>query len=156
MKFNDRVTGEIIGAIKIGVSHERAAVAAGVSVRQLHRWVSQGEQDETEGRKTRHARFAREFRKAESDALGQVESNIWQQSQEDWRAGAWLLSKKDRRRYGDDREVAIRHELSQQVVAEFLGFVQKHVSTEAFSEVLHALAAFGDAELDPAQLPVPA
>jgi hypothetical protein len=35
--------------MKIGVSHVRAAVAAGVSDRTLYRWLKKGEDDETAG-----------------------------------------------------------------------------------------------------------
>jgi hypothetical protein len=155
MRFDQRTRGEILGAIRIGVSYERAATSAGVAVRTLRRWLRQGEAEEKAGENTGHARFVREFRKAESEALGQVESNIWQASQEDWRAGAWLLSKKLPQQYGKDDEVE-RTEMQQRMAAEFIDFIEGHVGADAFKEVLEALAGWGDTELDSQALPVPA
>ena len=140
--------------MRIGVSHDRAATSVGVSARTLRRWCRQGEGDIAAGRNTAHARFVQEFRKAESGALGQVESNMWQQSQEDWRCGAWLLSKKLPSQYGDLAAVE-RSTLQEQVVREFIDFIQSHVSAGAYQEMLHALPSYGDEELDPAALPRP-
>ena len=121
--------------------------------RTLRRWLRQGEADSAAGKNAAYTRFVRDFRKAESDPLGQLESNIWKQSQEDWRAGAWLLSKKDPLRYGkepDEREASQR-----QMVKEFFVFIESHVSRAAFRELCKALVAYGDAELDATALPCP-
>jgi transposase-like protein len=139
--------------MRIGVSHDRAATSEGVSARTLRRWRRQGEADQAAGKNTAYSRFVQDFNKAESDALGQLESNMWQQSQEDWRAGAWLLSKKDPQRYG--KEPDEREALQQQVVREFLDFIQRHISGDAFQEVLHALAEYGSEEIDDRALPCP-
>jgi hypothetical protein len=141
--------------MRIGVSYDRAATSEGVSARTLRRWLRQGEADIAAGRNTAHASFVQSFRKAESDALGQLETNLWQQSQEDWRAGAWLLARKLPNQYGDVTPAA-REALQQQVVSEFVSFIQSHVSPNAFQEVLHALADYGNEELDERALPVPA
>jgi len=74
LRFNDQTRGEILGAIRIGVSHERAALSADVSGRQLRRWLSRGRNDIAGGRNTAYSRFVDAMNKAESDALGQVES----------------------------------------------------------------------------------
>jgi hypothetical protein len=79
--------------------------------------------------------------------------NIWQQSQEDWRAGAWLLSKKDSRRYG--KEPDEREALQKAIVSELFDFLQKHVSGGAFNEVCTALAEYGNEEIDERALPCP-
>ena len=52
--------------------------------------------------------------------------------------------------------VSQREALQQQVVSEFIDFIESHVSAGAYREVLHALANYGDEELDPTALPVPA
>jgi len=57
LKFTEKTRGEILEAMKIGVSHVRAAVAAGVSERTLYRWLKKCEDDEAAGRRTAHARF---------------------------------------------------------------------------------------------------
>jgi len=155
MRFDPETRAGILGAMRIGVSYDRAATSEGVSARTLRRWRRQGEADIAAGRNTAHARFVQDFRKAESDALGQLESNMWQQAQEDWRCGAWLLTKKLPNQYGD-LAAAAREALQQQVVSEFIDFIESHVSPGAFQEVLHALANFGDEELDEKALPVPA
>ena len=83
MRFGPHTRVEILGAMRIGVSYDRAATSVGLSARTLLRWRRQGEADIAAQRNTVHARFVQDFRKAESDALGQLESNMWQQSQED-------------------------------------------------------------------------
>jgi transposase-like protein len=45
-KLNDKTVGAILGAMRIGVSHEMAAEAAGISRNTLYRWLRQGEEDE--------------------------------------------------------------------------------------------------------------
>jgi len=154
MRFNPQTRAGILGAMRIGVSHDRAATSEGVSPRTLRRWLRQGEADLAAGRNTAYSRFVQDFRKAESDALGQLESNMWQQSQEDWRCGAWLLTKKLPSQYGDLAAVE-RVALQQQVVSEFIDFIESHVSAGAFQEVLHALSDYGDEELDERSLPCP-
>jgi transposase-like protein len=153
VRFDPETRAGILAAMRIGVSYDRAATSEGVSSRTLRRWRRQGEADIAAGKNTAYARFVRDFNKAESDALGQLESNMWQQSQDDWRAAAWLLSKKDPRRYGKDSDE--REALQQQVVSEFIDFIQRHVSPGAFQEVLHALSDYGDEELDDRALPCP-
>jgi transposase-like protein len=153
MRFDPRTRGEIVGAIRMGVSCDRAATSANVNPRTLRRWKTQGEADIAAGSDTAHARFVRSLHKAESDALGQVETNVWQQSQDDWRAGAWLLSKKDPRRYG--KEPDEREALQKAIVAELFDFLQKHVSGGAFTEVCDALVSYGNEEIDERALPCP-
>jgi hypothetical protein len=78
---------------------------------------------------------------------------MWQQSQEDWRAGAWLLSKKLPQQYG--KEPDEREAVRQQVVREFLEFVERHISRDAFTEVCDALVSYGNEEIDDRALPCP-
>lgn len=155
MRFDDRIRGEIVGAIRIGVSHKRAALSAGVSDRQYRRWKKQAREDAAAGKDTAYSRFLGAIEKAESDALGQLEVNMWRQSEEDWRSAAWLLAKKDPEQYGKDIDAAVLDRLRQQIVREFFAFIQKHISATAFEEVCAALAGYGDEELDDRALPCP-
>jgi hypothetical protein len=154
MRFDPQTRAEILGAMRIGVSHLRAAASVGVSDRTLRRWLRQGEADDASGKNTVYSRFVQDFRKAESDALGQLESNMWQQSQEDWRCGAWLLTKKLPSQYGDLAAVE-RVALQQQVVRELFDFLQRHVGNDVFNEICAALVEFGNEELDERALPCP-
>jgi hypothetical protein len=65
-----------------------------------------------------------------------------------------LLTKKLPNQYGD-LAAAAREALQPQVVSEFIDFIESHVSAGAFQEVIHALASYGDEELDAKVLPVP-
>ncbi|MBW1907769.1 MAG: helix-turn-helix domain-containing protein [Deltaproteobacteria bacterium] len=151
MKFTEKTRGEVLGAMRIGVSHVRAAVAAGVSERTLYRWLKKGEDDETAGRRTAHARFLKAFRETEAQVLGQIESNVMQASAEDWRAGAWILSKKLPGQYGGLEKVA-----KQAMAAELLDFAQKRCTPEIYQGLLDALMHYGDEDIDPGALPAPA
>ena len=42
------------------------------------------------------------------------------------------------------------------MATEFIEFIERHVSADTYKEVLEALAGWGDSELDPQALPVPA
>ena len=154
MKFKPEVRTGILTAIKIGVSHERAALSERVSRRQLYRWLARGREDAATGRRTAYSRFAEQFRQAEAEALANLEATVYAASQSDWRAGAWLLARKRPGEYGsvDERERLDKRAMA----AELIGFLERHISPLAFDEVCQTLASRGDAELDARLLPVPA
>jgi exoribonuclease R len=153
-KFNDKTTNQILGAMRSGTSFERAARAAGVDRTTLWRWLKSGEQDDRDGKRTKHAKFFREFNQADAEVVGRVEQHIVAQSEMDPRAAIWFLSKRAPLIYGNT-DAAERAQLQRQVVSEFLEFVESHVSASTFQEVLRVLASYGDAELDAKTLPCP-
>ena len=110
--------------------------------------MAKGEADEAEGRRTAHATFLKNFREAEATSLGQLESNIWQQAQEDWRASAWLLSRKLPNQYGDADRIVM-----QRAALELLDFAQRRCRPEVYEGLLLALQEHGDEDL---ALPPPA
>ncbi len=65
------------------------------------------------------------------------------------------MSKKLPQQYGKD-DVVERTEMQQRMATEFIEFIERHVSADTYKEVLEALAGWGDSELDPQALPVPA
>ena len=91
------------------------------------------------------------LRETEAQVLGQIESNVMQASAEDWRAGAWILSKKLPGQYGGLEKVA-----KQAMAAELLDFAQKRCTPEIYQGLLDALMHYGDEDIDPGALPAPA
>jgi hypothetical protein len=134
--------------MKTGVSYERAARTAGIGRSTLWRWLTRGEADHSEGRRTSYAKFWEDFKRAEAAALGQLEINLWQQSAEDWRAAAWILSRKAPREYGDADVTA---ELKEAIVNDLFAHCQRCMTPNAFSELLNALLSW-TGEPEPAPL----
>lgn len=93
-KFTSETRGAILAALRIGVGLERTAQAAGVSRQTLWRWLRRAMREEENGEETEYVRFAVAVGQVDGEILGQVESNIVQASREDWRAGAWYLSRR--------------------------------------------------------------
>jgi len=143
LKFTEGARAAIITAVKMGVSLEAAAATGDVDRVTVWRWVQQGKGDEANGLDTEHARFAKDFREAESQIMGQVEANVVQASSADWRAGAWVLSHRRPGTYGKSGTA----EIAQQLAGELLEVVRARCSESAYQEVLEAIAGRGPTAL---------
>ncbi len=86
-----------------GASIRRAAAALGVASTTFERWRERARQ----GREPYVSTFEA-FEIAEAVFLAGIEQTVAAAVQEDWRAGAWLLSKRCREDYGDAKEIQAR------------------------------------------------
>ena len=155
-RWTGQIRGEIVGAIRSGVSIESACAGAGVTSRQFRNWRRIGFTDRAEGRNTTYARFVDDVERAELAAIGQVEMNIFAQSAEDWRAGAFILAKKNPAKYGRlSEDNTVKEELKKKAVLELMEFLEARLPSGAYRTVLETLATHGDADLDPKALPCP-
>jgi hypothetical protein len=136
-KFTDRTRGAILGALRTGVSHEIAAEAAEISRMTLYRWLQQGAKDEDAGVDTEHARFMREFRQAEAFVLATVEQSLTRTaaSGADWRAAAWVLSRRMPAVYSQDVTDALKERMAQ----EMLDHVRLKSEPEFYDRLLNLL-----------------
>ena len=84
----------VIEAIRRGHVMSTAAAMAGLSVRVVHKWLHRGLLEDST---TPHGKFSIEFKRAEGKSQELLMERIAEVGQDDWRAYAWLLS----RRYRD-------------------------------------------------------
>lgn len=150
-KFSDKTTTQILTAMALGTGYERAAAAAGVDRTSLWRWYKRGEQDDRDGKRTKHAKFYRNFMKADAEVVGKVEQSLVAMTEIDVRAATWFLSKRAPQQYGN-KDPDEREQLKKQVVEELFDFLQRRMRPEVFHETCALLSEFGDTEL---ALPVP-
>jgi hypothetical protein len=155
-KLNGRTRAGLLspGRHKIIVEHLRAghyrsvaADAAGVSRVSLWTWLRRGEAGEEP-----YAALYLEVTAAEAEAEAEALANVRVAAREDWRAAAWYLEKKARKRYGDVR--------ANEIVDELLGVLERvcraNQAEHILAAVLTALEA-GDQETGkPVVAPAPA
>jgi hypothetical protein len=153
MRFTAETRNLIIAGVRSGMGFERAARSARVDPSTAWRWRQRGEQDRLEGRRTAYAAFADAYAGAEAESVAQLEVSIHEQAQTDWRANAWLLSRRRPQEYAEKVEVV--DSLRKQVVDEMFGFLRFRASPATFNEVCELLSQWGDAELDAKVLPCP-
>jgi hypothetical protein len=90
------VEARIVAAVSAGAHLSVAARAAGVSRQTLHRWRARGAA-EAEGP---YHELARALERAEAEAELRQVAQIARAAQSEWRAGAWLLSRRAPERWG--------------------------------------------------------
>ena len=150
--FNEETRIVILANVRAGMGTERAALGAGVSRVTLWRWLRRGREERGEGRRTAYVRFLEAFEIAEANAVAQLETTLHEQAREDWRANAWLLSRKRPLEYAQE---PIAEALRKQCVEELIDFLERRARPETFREVLELLANHADTETDTARLPCP-
>lgn len=112
--FTSERRSKIVGAVRGGVFRFEAAEQAGVSERTLVRWMARGresleafdreEVDELDD----YANFVLDVLQAEAESNGEIVKEIRKASKGgDWRAGAWLLERRNPRRFGSASRVKI-------------------------------------------------
>lgn len=151
-RFKQQTRELILQGVRDGMGIERASFQAGVHPTTSWRWRHRGKRDRAEGRATAYARFAHDFDIAEANAIAQLEVSMHTQARDDWRAAAWLLSRRRRDEYG---EVEITDVVRKQVIEELFDFLQARARPETFNELCELLSRWGDTELDPTRLPCP-
>jgi hypothetical protein len=91
------IADRIVNMLKLGNYQETAAAAAGIDARTLRRWLHRGASREEEP----YATFAARVLEAEASAESRHVGTLYSASREDWRAAAWILSRKSPDRWGD-------------------------------------------------------
>ena len=102
MKLSPEVTEAICSALIRGASKEAAAAAASISLRTLNRWLSRARE---EGAPEELVNFADEV----EEAMNRSEIHLLEKirSAEDWRASAWILSRRFPDRWSEKRSVEV-------------------------------------------------
>ena len=103
LKLTPKLQKKICDLIASGSYINRAAEACGISETTFYDWLSQGEKSP----KGIFADFYNAVKQAEAMSEAVASSRIFNAGETDWRASAWYLSHKFRKRWGDNQQVDI-------------------------------------------------
>jgi hypothetical protein len=143
-RFDEQTRTVILSNLRNGMGTERAALGAGVSRVTVWRWLQRGRGDKAKGRSTAYARFADDFEIAEANAIAQLETTLHQQAAEDWRANAWLLSRKRPEEYGDKIDALDR--IKTQAIEELFDFLKSKARGSTIDDIIAVLTADAEAK----------
>ena len=130
-KCTPKVRETIAKYIALAVPRSVACTTAGIDVRTLRIWMERAEKGEQP-----YKDFAAELEHAEAEAHAKLVTRLYVSAGKDWRALAWILSRKYPDQWGD--QIALKIEDGLQRV---LNIVENVCSPEEFRRVLQALAA---------------
>lgn len=102
-KFNPHRTKLVLDAVRSGVWFEDACLDAGVSAECVRNWARQGDAA-GEGP---YFEFACALRKARREANAPHLVNIHAAEEKDWKAAAWYLERKERKRFGPQVKIEV-------------------------------------------------
>lgn len=100
-KLNEERHKRLCDLVRAGNWLESAAAMAGVSSAVVRDWCRRGEREAEKGMDTIYTRFAADFELARAASEGHLVMRIVQAASKDWKAAAWLLSRKNPGRFGD-------------------------------------------------------
>jgi len=102
IKITQETTEAICSALIRGASKEAAAAAASISLRTFNRWLSRARE---EGAPEDLISFADEV----EEAMNRAEIHLLEKirAAEDWRASAWILSRRFPDRWSEKRSVEV-------------------------------------------------
>lgn len=117
-KLTPEIGEKIVQLIRTGNYRETAAAAAGISRNTLRNWMKWGAMG-----KEPYVDFAAKLDEAEAAAEAHHVLRITSASKEDWRAAAWILSRKYSQRWGDKVQVEIQEQIEGifQIIEDVLG-----------------------------------
>ena len=102
-KFKPQTVDKIISAIRSGVWFEDACLDAGVTPSCVYSWTKRGD-EEGEGE---FFDFSCALRKARREANAPHLASIHDAEDKDWKAAAWYLERKERKRFGPQVKVEV-------------------------------------------------
>jgi hypothetical protein len=123
----------IIKSLKDGATREEAAGAARIDERTLRKWLERGER---EGR-GKYWQLRVDILEVESKEQNENARRVRAAGAHDWRAAAWMLERKNPRRWGLRVKMEVAEELRT-----FLNRLEQRLDPSTFKRVLHA--ATGD------------
>lgn len=90
-KFNQKVAGGLIAAVKLGAPREAACASVGITSLSLRNWLAAANDGDE-----RYVAFAEEFRREEANFERHLIASILKAGQSDWKAHAWILERKNK------------------------------------------------------------
>lgn len=92
-KFTDDVKAKLVKALKLGATHELAAMYAGIGASTFYAWKKRAEDGDPE-----YQEFVETLNQSES--IGAIAALEKITDSEDWKAAAWLLERRYPEMYG--------------------------------------------------------
>jgi transposase len=101
-KLNQEITDRICGALVRGASMQAAAAEASIGYSTLKRWLAKGREEDAE-------ELYSEFYAEVEEATNRSEIHLLEKirAAEDWRASAWILSRRFPDRWSEKRSVEV-------------------------------------------------
>jgi hypothetical protein len=97
-KLTPELQSYLLKMLRAGVHPETACKVEGIALSTFYEWRKRGEDGEDP-----YAEFLFESTRASALVIGRLEHEIVKAAAHDWRAGAYVLSKRMRAVYGDDK-----------------------------------------------------
>lgn len=140
----------ILESLRQGNYREVAARSVGITARTLRNWVAAGESGNPS-----YASFAQEVREAEANVEAIVVNSLVKAATEggDWKAGAWYLERKYKRRWSREQVAEESSDQPVEAAADIAAKARAAVAAQ-FGAVTPTSGAEGDA-LDGADSPEP-
>lgn len=128
-ELNEEVARIICEMVRIGATHERAAVAAGVSIATFYNWKQRGKEEKT----GIYAEFLESLEEAEAQGEVIHLSTIHKSGSE---GSKWILAARHPERYGQQTRVNV---LVKQELNGVLDALEAELTTEEYEKVLAIL-----------------
>jgi hypothetical protein len=104
-KLTSELQASMVKMLRAGVHPETACKVEGLALSTYYDWRKRGEEGEEP-----YAEFLFETTRATALVIGQLEHEVIKAAQRDWRAGAFMLSKRARDIYGNEtKHVELTH-----------------------------------------------
>ena len=128
-KFTEETQQKIISAIRLGMTYERAALAAGIAVSTFYKWKKEAEEQKWGQKKE----FLDALKKAEAEGEAMLLQRIQKEAKNGtWQAAAWILERRHRERWGRNLDVTSGGEpVTLRVVYERSNMTQADESADA-------------------------
>jgi len=88
-KLTPELGAEIVKSVRCGIDIESSCAREGVGRRTLYDWIKRAETGEEP-----FLSFATEMEAAQAEVMARITVNLIKASEEDWKAGAWLLERR--------------------------------------------------------------
>lgn len=111
-KLNKTLAENIIHAVELGNRTETAALAHGIGIQDLEAWLQTAREPDAPFLYVDFAkRLAAAWNTSEMEMVEEIREAVDGQGNRDWRALAWLLERRDPKRWGLQIQVNVREQL---------------------------------------------
>ena len=101
-KYTPEIGEQIVRLIKHGVPITHAAAAVGVSESTVYAWITKGQA----AKSGRFSEFSEDVTRAKAASVAALVARVAQASEKDWRAAAWLLTRRAPAEFVDPARLA--------------------------------------------------